>query len=53
MSEVKDLEARTGPETAAPAAQDAEAEKKEKKSLWKKWKGLPRKKRRRGGWSSC
>ena len=47
MSEVKDLEARTGPETAAPAAQDAEAEKKEKKSLWKKWKGLPRKKRRR------
>lgn len=47
MSEVKDLEARTGPETASPAAQDAEAEKKEKKSLWKKWKGLPRKKRRR------
>ena len=48
MSEVMDREqqteaVQTAPEAAPPAAETAP----EKTSLWKKWKGLPRKKRRR------
>ena len=50
MSEVMDREQQTGtaqaaPEAAPPLAPEAPAP--EKTSLWKKWKGMPRKKRRK------
>lgn len=45
MSEVMDREQQTGTaETAPPPAPETAAEKT---SLWKKWKGMPRKKRRK------
>ena len=50
MAEVKDREAlaQTGPEAAAAASETPAApEKPEKKSLWKKWKDLPRRRRRK------
>lgn len=48
MAEVKEREEQTqaGPE-AAQTNPPAVPEKPEKKSLWKKWKGMPRKKRRK------
>ncbi|MCI9002061.1 MAG: HlyD family efflux transporter periplasmic adaptor subunit [Oscillibacter sp.] len=50
MADVMDREKQSG--TAAPAAPAAETPQQEapapeKKSLWKKWKGMPRKKRRK------
>ena len=46
MSEVMDREQQTGTAQAAPEAAPA-PEAAEKTSLWKKWKGMPRKKRRK------
>ena len=48
MSEVMDRQQQTETVQAAPEAAPPPApEKAEKTSLWKKWKGLPRKKRRK------
>lgn len=46
MSEVMDREQQTGTAQAVPEAAPA-PEAAEKTSLWKKWKGMPRKKRRK------
>ena len=47
MSEVMDREQQAGTAQAAPEAAPPPAPEAEKTSLWKKWKGMPRKKRRK------